>query len=187
MPKSVAAGSLSAAEFQRQESTRPCLGVSSCLLGHKVRYDGEHQLQPLIDRFLSEHFQLIHFCPEMAIGLGAPRAKIQLCERNNDIVCLDAASETIDYTSSLAGCCDSEQPWLTQICGYVLKSKSPSCGVSRVKTRYGDKLVADGQGIFAREIIRRYPDLPLIEEDALGDEMQRREFITLALALHARR
>ena len=166
---------------EHDSNQMPLLGVSSCLLGHKVRYDGNHQQQPLIDQYIAPLFQLIHFCPEVAIGLGVPRPKIQLCERGQQIVCLDQASETIDFTQSLAACCDSERSWLETICGYIFKTKSPSCGVTKVKTRYGKQLIANGQGIFARELIRRYPTLPVIEEDQLADITYRTRFIERAI------
>lgn len=164
------------------EKPRPLIGISSCLMGQKVRYDGEHQYQPLIHQYLTNTFNIMTFCPEMAIGLGVPRPKIQLVERDNRIVCLDQATETIDYTEQLAACCDSQQTWLDQICGYVFKTKSPSCGVSKVKTRRGNSLIPDGQGIFATELMDRYPRLPVIEEDQLSEKQARKSFIKAALA-----
>ncbi|WP_281282215.1 DUF523 domain-containing protein [Aliikangiella marina] len=164
------------------QKPRPLIGISSCLMGQKVRYDGEHQYQPLIHQYLTTTFNVMTFCPEMAIGLGVPRPKIQLVERNRQIICLDQATETLDYTQKLAACCDSQSSWLEQICGYVFKTKSPSCGVSKVKTRRGNALVADGQGIFATELMRRYPELPVIEEDQLADKHVRENFIQAAIS-----
>jgi len=172
MPQSIANQSL------------PQLGVSSCLLGHKVRYDGDHQYQPLIEQYLTRRFSLIHFCPEMAIGLGVPRPKIQLVSKAHQIVCLDQATETTDYTGQLAACCDSQKHWLDDICGYVFKTKSPSCGVTKVKTRIGHSLQPVGQGIFARELLERYPKIPVIEEDQLALPEIRTHFINQALEFH---
>ena len=160
---------------------RPLIGVSSCLMGQKVRYDGQHQYQPLIHQYLTESFNIMTFCPEMAIGLGVPRPKIQLVEKENRIVCLDQSTQTIDYTSQLIDCCDSQKSWLDQICGYVFKTKSPSCGITKVKTQRGADLVADGQGIFARELLNRYPGLPIIEDDQLTDDEHRNRFIESAM------
>ncbi len=64
---------------------KPKIGISSCLLGNRVRYDGEHQYNAKITETLDKHFELVPFCPEMDIGLGVPRSKIQLVEQSNQI------------------------------------------------------------------------------------------------------
>ncbi|WP_196139168.1 DUF523 domain-containing protein [Aliikangiella sp. G2MR2-5] len=140
------------------------IGVSSCLLGNKVRYDGEHQLQPNIIKLQNE-FELVPFCPEMEIGLGVPRPKIQLVQRDQQVVCLDQESYQIDYTPKLIKCCDAQKQWLDQISGYIFKTKSPSCGLTKVKTDIAGSLQPLGQGIFAKRLRQLYPDLPVIEED----------------------
>ena len=157
------------------------IGVSSCLLGNRVRYDGDHQYQPVIKEYFSDHFMLVAFCPEIEIGLGVPRAKIQLIERDTQIICVDQLTETKDYTRQLSQCCDSQSDWLKQISGYILKTKSPSCGLTKVKTRFGDQIKAIGQGIFARELLKRLPNLPMIEEDQLHNIEQRNTFINRVL------
>lgn len=153
------------------------LGVSSCLIGNRVRYDGEHKYQPLITQHFTKGFKLIPFCPEMEIGLGVPREKIQLVDIDDNIRCFDQKTLAIEYTDKLAECCDSQEIWLTRISGYILKTKSPSCGVTKVNTLYGNEMKATGQGIFANELMRRYPDLPLIEEDQLASDKARAAFV----------
>ncbi len=153
------------------------IGVSSCLIGNKVRYDGKHQLQDSIVELMQE-FELIPFCPEMAIGLGAPREKIQLIEINSQIHCVDQATQQKDYTQALRDCCEQEQHWLNQISGYIFKTKSPSCGLTKVKTDYHGEIVANGQGIFAQQLIKKYPNLPIIEDDEFQDPLLAKQFLT---------
>jgi len=142
-----------------------------------VRYDGEHQLNsPIIDT-LRERFELIPFCPEMDIGLGVPRAKIQLVNLGNEIHCLDQATHSIDYTNQLSQCCEQQSSYLKQLSGYIFKTKSPSCGLSKVKTDYQGSIKADGRGIFAKRLVELFPDMPTIEEDQFALAELRDRFI----------
>jgi len=174
------------------KSKKILIGVSSCLLGNKVRYDGGHQYQPLLPSIFSSHFELIPFCPEVEIGLGVPRAKITLIQQTNKLAiqssnttdstaerqtieCVDAATFSINYTEPLKACV--EQRWLSKISGYVLKTKSPSCGLTKVKIHINDKVLTKGQGIFAKQLSIKMPKLPLIEEDQLSSLQTRNAFI----------
>ena len=158
-------------------SKKPLVAISSCLLGHSVRYDGAHQLSPRLIALLEPHFELRPFCPEVEIGLGVPRAKIQLLERAGSIVCVDQASLQIDYTERLKQCCDSQSDWLKKISGYVFKTKSPSCGLSKVKTLRNGIIQADGRGIFARQLVQMLPELPVLEDDQVDSRSRMSAFI----------
>ena len=152
------------------------IGVSSCLLGNRVRYDGQHQYREAVDQ-LKRNFELIPFCPEVDIGLGVPRPKIQLIEIDDQIRCVDWDTHQIDYTQQLIDSCDNQKTWLSTICGYILKTKSPSCGLTKTKTIRNDQLVANGQGIFASRLNETYPNLPLIEEDEFENKEKVADFI----------
>jgi len=152
------------------------IGISSCLIGSKVRYDGKDQYHRLIVDSLTEEYELVPFCPEVAIGLGVPRPKIQLVEVNGQIACLDELTHQIDYTEQLNQCCE-QQSWFEGLSGYIFKTKSPSCGLSKVKTDYQGEIIANGQGIFARRLHQLLPELPLIEEDQFNDQKIRRDFL----------
>lgn len=156
------------------------IGISSCLLGHKVRYDGLDQYHPMIVQSLKD-YQLVPFCPEMAIGLGVPREKIQLVEVNQKTVCLDEKSHQIDYTSQLIQICDNQIEQLNKLSGYVFKTKSPSCGISKVKTDYQGLIKADGRGIFAKRLISLFPQLPVIEEDQFNQIKLRNDFMSAVI------
>ncbi|TQV88414.1 DUF523 domain-containing protein [Aliikangiella coralliicola] len=159
------------------------IGISSCLLGNNVRYDGGHKYDRLIVDTLNKEFELIGFCPEVEIGLGVPRPKIQLVNFNQETRCLDELTNQIDYTDQLAQCYDQNQSWLTSISGYIFKTKSPSCGLSKVTTKYLHKetenhiLKSDGRGIFARTLVERIPGLPVIEEDEFEQAERRQQFL----------
>ncbi|MET1255001.1 DUF523 domain-containing protein [Aliikangiella maris] len=160
------------------------IGVSSCLLGYKVRYDGEHQFNPSVKQLSDLDFKLIPFCPEVDIGLGVPRPKIQLVKRGTQIICLDKATYQIDYTQQLIDACNQQKKWLSQVSGYIFKSKSPSCGLSRVKTDDNGSLIPSGEGIFANQVKYLFPDLPIIEEDSLAHEDLARQFIDSVIKYH---
>ena len=157
------------------------IGMSSCLLGNKVRYDGGHQYQANIIKALGTEFELLPFCPELAIGLGVPRPKIQLVETGGLITCMDESTHTLDYTDKLSSCCDQQMQWLSQINGYIFKTKSPSCGLSKVKTDHQGVIKADGRGIFAQRLLELLPHLPTIEEDQFDIIERRSRFLRAVL------
>lgn len=152
------------------------IGVSSCLLGNKVRYDGDDQYQAEIKALESE-FKLIPFCPEMDIGLGVPREKIQLVKRGDKIHCVDQATYQKDYTQDLIQSCENQLAWLKQISGYIFKTKSPSCGLSKVKTDIEGEILTTGQGIFSTRFKQLFPKVPTIEEDEFKDPDLRKRFL----------
>jgi len=153
-----------------------CIGISACLLGQRVRYDGGHKHAPALTQALAQHFTLLPLCPEVAIGLGVPRARIALTKLNQQIRAV-RDSDNLDVTTKLARYADAASQQYDQLCGYVFKSKSPSCGLSGVK-RYAedDLLDAAGRGIFAARFTALNPALPLIEENA--DQRALAQFIS---------
>jgi uncharacterized protein YbgA (DUF1722 family)/uncharacterized protein YbbK (DUF523 family) len=154
------------------------IGVSSCLLGLEVRHDGSHKRDRFITDILSEHFDFIAHCPEMAIGLGLPRPAIRLQTFNNKVHLVDSKNHHIDHTDAMI---ESSQAYVKQmqpLSGYILKSKSPSCGMERVNL-YNDSGMPQktGVGLFASELMKAYPDLPVEEEGRLHDAGVRENFI----------
>ncbi len=157
------------------------VGISSCLLGEKVRFDGQHQLQPYIEQTLGRYFEFRSFCPEVAIGLGIPRKPIRLLRNNDEIRCVGLSDSSLDYTQQLIDCATDQHTWLQSVCGYILKKSSPSCGMERVKVYddadRGGRASRDGVGIYAATLMRDFPDLPVEEEGRLGDAVLRENFI----------
>jgi len=154
------------------------VGVSACLLGKKVRFDGGHKRSHFIADSLTGYFEFVPFCPEVAIGMGTPRQPIRLTgdARSPEAVGVKTPELVVtqplrDYGRKVAGNID-------ELSGFVFKKDSPSCGMERVKV-YGSKGMPErsGTGLFAREIMRTHPLLPVEEEGRLNDPGLRDNFI----------
>ncbi|MEJ2142082.1 MAG: DUF523 and DUF1722 domain-containing protein [Gammaproteobacteria bacterium] len=153
------------------------IGISSCLLGHEVRYDGGHKRHSYIESTLGQHFEFIPFCPEVDIGMGIPRAPIRLEWIDEQIHCVGVKDPRQDVTERLKKSADKQQYWQQDICGYILKKDSPSCGMERVKLYKNNMPERTGQGIYAARMMQNFPNLPVEEEGRLGDARLRENFI----------
>jgi uncharacterized protein YbgA (DUF1722 family)/uncharacterized protein YbbK (DUF523 family) len=160
------------------------LGISSCLLGEEVRFDGGHKHDALLTETFGQFFQWVPVCPEMEIGLGTPRESLRL-ERIAGSGRLIAPRSGADHTEAM-------QRWAGQrleelagldLHGYVLKKDSPSCGMERVRI-YDETGVAErkGTGLFAAALLARFPTLPVEEEGRLHDMPIRENFIERVFA-----
>lgn len=143
------------------------IGISACLLGQKVRYDGDHKHKAFMVETLSQWAELIPVCPEVAIGLGVPREPIRL-ESDGKVVRALGVDSRIDVSERLQGYGREMARELAGLSGYVFKSRSPSCGMKQVSL-YGPDGEIDqaGVGLYAAEIIRAMPELPMEEENRL--------------------
>ena len=163
------------------KSTAPLIqiGVSSCLLGEKVRYDGTSKKSNLVIATLSQEFTVIAFCPEMGIGLGTPREPIDLVHSANGLFSVRSHSDYgIDYSKKLRDYAQHLAQKFPQICGFVLKAKSPSCGIADTITHgEGGKENGVGQGLFTEETRRINPPIPVIDEIQFRDPQLRQRFI----------
>jgi uncharacterized protein YbbK (DUF523 family) len=153
------------------------IGISSCLLGEHVRFDGGHKRDAYIVGTLSEYFEFHPFCPEVAIGLGIPRPTLHLVKIDNAIGCVGKKDPTLDVTDRLRDVAEQQKDSHAGLCGYILKKDSPSCGMERVKVYEGNQLHRNGFGIYAQEMMRNNPLLPVEEEGRLGDPGLRENFI----------
>ena len=156
------------------------VGISSCLLGEKVRYDGGHKQNIYIQQTLGEYFEFHSFCPEIAIGLGVPRKPIRLVRfpANNEIHCVSTVAPDQDFTDDLTEIAGEQSPWHRELCGYILKAGSPSCGMRGVKVGGTEEMeVNDGTGIYAAAMMKNFPNLPVEEEGRLGDSRLRENFV----------
>lgn len=154
------------------------IGISSCLLGEEVRFDGGHKSSAYVKNTLAQYFEFVSFCPELAIGLGVPRPTIRLIKNNGQVRLVDGKDNSIDHTELMiersTDYCERMQP----VSGYILKSKSPSCGMERVNL-FNEKNFPEktGIGVFANELMKTFPDLPVEEEGRLNDPHLRENFI----------
>ncbi|MDA0207454.1 MAG: DUF523 domain-containing protein [Acidobacteria bacterium] len=153
----------------------PRVGISSCLLGEPVRHDGGHRKQPtLLDEFSSQ-IEWVASCPEVELGLGVPRETIQI-ELQQGSLALMTHDSRRDITDSMRSWAQQRAAALAamNISGYVFKARSPSCGVGSVAIVGGGH---DGTGLFAAELIRQLPNLPVVEEDQLATHSARQAFL----------
>jgi uncharacterized protein YbgA (DUF1722 family)/uncharacterized protein YbbK (DUF523 family) len=155
------------------------IGISSCLLGQQVRYDGGHKR----DRFLTETFgrfvEWVPVCPEVEAGFGTPREPMQLIGGHGSLRLVTVRTRR-DVTDQLARYASRrvEQLAREDLSGYVLKKDSPSCGPDRVKV-YGRSTppARGGMGLFAAALQQRYPFLPIEDEGRLSDPRLRENFV----------
>ena len=164
------------------------IGISSCLIGHQVRYDGSHKKDAWITQTLGQYFEFVPICPEVGVGLGVPRPTMHLIRRDNQLRAVNIKNEAIDHTDVLASYIDKVTSQLQQIYGYILKKNSPSCGMERVKVYNSNKPnlppERNGIGIFAQQLQQLLPLLPLEEEGRLCDPILRENFIGRVYVYH---
>ena len=160
------------------------VGVSSCLLGEEVRYDGGHKLDRYVTGVLGRWFEYVPFCPEALAGLGVPRPPIRLAGDPAAPRAVRVDDASIDVTGALEATSRRIVPELGSVRGYVFKRASPSCGVERVKVYHAPgKAPRMGRGIFARTVMEAYPLLPCEEEGRLNDPTLRESFVERVFAL----
>ena len=155
------------------------IGVSTCLLGELVRYDGGHARDRYVTETLGQYMAFVPVCPEMAVGFGVPREPIRL-EGDPVSPRLVTVKTKKDFTNIMADWAQRKVRELEEesVCGFIFKSKSPSCGMERVKvcTEKGMP-VKKGVGIFAGAFMEHFPRIPVVEERSLLDPHLREKFL----------
>jgi uncharacterized protein YbgA (DUF1722 family)/uncharacterized protein YbbK (DUF523 family) len=160
------------------------VGVSSCLLGEEVRYDGGHQKDAYITGVLAPFFTWVPVCPELEVGMGVPREPIRLVGEASAPRLVGITSGT-DHTERMNDFARRRVVALRrqELSGYILKRASPSCGMERVKLYAGEgPPTRSGVGLFARVLREALPLLPVEEEGRLNDPHLRDNFITRVFA-----
>ena len=162
------------------------IGISQCLLGDKVRFDGNHKHDRYITETLGQFFEFIPVCPEVAIGLGVPREPIRLEGEVAAPRAVGVRDKSIDATDRLLRYGRQVARDLGDISGYILKSKSPSCGMERVKVYHpgGGGSDSKGIGLFVKGFRERQTLVPMEEEGRLCDPVLRENFIERVFAYH---
>jgi len=152
------------------------VAVSACLLGQRVRYDGKHQENSIV-KSLAEYFDLLAVCPEVEIGLAVPRDKVSLHLQGNSVRMLTSATPVLDLTNKMQ---DYARSFVAKypLSGFILKDKSPSCGVKNCKQWQGDiEQDSLGSGIFAASIMSLCPELPMIQSHLIEQKQELNCFI----------
>lgn len=155
------------------------LGISECLVGGDVRHDGGHKSSSLPHEKLSGLFNFRGICPEVGIGLGVPRDAIRLVGEVEDPRCVSTKNSLVDVTARLKNYATQQIPSLNGADGYIFMKGSPSCGLFRVKVFGDDESPPryEGRGVYAAEVVRRCPNLPVEEAGRLFDPVLRENFV----------
>ena len=162
---------------------RPRVGISACLLGRAVRYDGGHKRNQFLNDTLSEHFEWVPVCPEVEMGLGTPREAIRLVQIEGETR-LRGTRSGEDHTHLMSSYVEQRIPELQSqsLRGFVLKKDSPSCGMERVKIYTNNMATRSGRGMFAEALLKAFPNLPVEEEGRLCDARLRENWVERVFA-----
>ena len=161
------------------------IGISSCLLGERVRYDGGHKRDDYLVDVVGRYVEWVPVCPEVEAGMGMPRETVQLTRVDGDIRMLTKAG--VDHTDVVDWFARQRVQTLKQarLSGYILKSRSPSCGKERVPVvQQEGAALRNGRGVFARRLMEALPHLPVEEEQRLHNLRVRENFIGRVFACY---
>lgn len=160
------------------------LGVSSCLLGKSVRFDGGHKLDHFLTDTLAQFFELVPVCPELEIGMGVPRESVRL-EGTIDSPKMISGKSGKDWTDKMHQWSENrtEEFKTENLSGFIFKRKSPTCGLFRVPVRQSNNIpLYEGRGLFAAAFVKEFSLLPVEEEGRLHDADLRENFLERVFA-----
>ncbi|SEQ51962.1 Uncharacterized conserved protein YbgA, DUF1722 family [Amphritea atlantica] len=175
------------------ETTDIPVGISACVMGEQVRFNGGHSQSKICQVQLAKHFQFEPFCPEVAAGFGIPRPTMRLTGNPDDPDLIfsrppaDGSNEPeADLSKQLMDACQPMLERCQRLDGFILKKDSPSCGMERVKIYQpsGHPHEQRGSGLFARALMQRFPNLPIEEDGRLNDAQLRENFVMRVFAHH---
>lgn len=155
------------------------VGISSCLIGEKVRYDGGHKLDRFITNTLGCYFEWIPVCPEVECGLPVPREAMHLVG-TPEVQRLITIKSNIDHTEKMRQWIKKKLQELEreELCGFVFKSKSPSSGISGVKIHHpAENRIRTGSGLFGGAFMKHFPLLPVVDDGRLHNDRFRVNFV----------
>lgn len=166
------------------ENQKPVIGISACLVGDKVRYDGCHKHNPMIESYIAPYATLLPICPEAAIGMGIPRAPIRLEQHHGAVTAKSRHGESLlpVYGKPIDEALNHFGKILvrshTNLAGYIWQSRSPSCGLGTtpiIDTVAGTKTL--GSGLVAQRLQQAKPQLPMVNDSDLLSPEDCRQFL----------
>ncbi|OLQ71263.1 hypothetical protein BIT28_03640 [Photobacterium proteolyticum] len=163
------------------------VGISACVLGQKVRFDGGHKQNRFAADELSKYFDFKPVCPEVGIGMTIPRRAIRLLQLPaGDERLVDSKDNDIDFTSQMQEFARQQIPHFGGLRGYVVCAKSPTCGMERVKLHIpnGNTVPGGSVGVYTRELMEKMPWLPVEEDGRLQDPVLRENFVFRVFSLN---
>ena len=163
---------------QLTDTDRISIGVSSCLLGNKVRYDGSDRYSATITEFFTANFQGIAICPETGIGLGVPRPPIQLIKQDDRVRARGVEDRQVDVTDALENYAQSIMDEHKSLYGFIVKARSPSCGMASCDLfDEQGRNIGKSSGIFVATLLHHQPTFPVIDDELLEQRDARARFI----------
>jgi len=163
------------------------IGVSSCLIGEKVRWNGDHKQNHYVREILAKYFECVSVCPEMEVGMGVPRETVALYGNLERTQMISKKTQT-DWTKPMQKYIEDRINALTreELCGYIFKSQSPSCGLGKVPVHaeFGGNKVRYGPGMFAAKFIQKFPLVPTEDEERLNNSRIRENFIVKVFSFY---
>jgi uncharacterized protein YbbK (DUF523 family) len=154
--------------------TKLKVGVSSCLLGQAVRYNGGHKRNQTVIDLLGDEFEAVPVCPEVEMGMGIPREPVHIVSDNERLVGIESRK---DWTEAMHIFNTEKLEELARLNlnGFIFKTRSPSCGIQAVPAH--PETSETTSGLFARAFMKQFPHIPVIDEEKLQDKQSRKNFI----------
>lgn len=166
------------------EGLKPKVGISACLLGQKVRYDGGHKRDFYLTEIFGRFVDWVPVCPEVELGMGVPRETVRLVGTAKRVRMIAEKSRK-DWTLAMRHFAALRTSELApvKLSGYIFKKNSPSCGIEKVRVYSSSGMPArDGRGLFAAAVMSRFPLMPVEEEGRLNDPALRENYIERVFA-----
>lgn len=162
------------------------VGISACLLGEQVRYDGGHKRSKMCLEDFAAFFDYQSFCPEVSAGFGTPRPTMRLVGDPADPTLTFVENSGEDLSEKLRAGFRDKLEQFSRVDGYILMKKSPSCGMERIKVYRDNGMPHEttSRGLFADALIKKFPQLPVEEEARLNDDRLRENFVMRVFAHH---
>ncbi|WP_200550792.1 DUF523 and DUF1722 domain-containing protein [Kosakonia sp. LAM2021] len=168
-------------------NTQPIIGISGCLTGSAVRFDGGHKRMGFVMDELAQWVTFKPVCPEMSIGLPVPRPALRLVQNSDSAILMRFShAPHDDVTQKMADFTRAYLPQVAVLSGFIVCAKSPSCGMERVRLydEKGNRGRKEGVGLFTGALLEHYPWLPVEEDGRLHDPLLRENFVERVFALH---
>ncbi len=169
---------------------RPKVGLSACLSGQPVRYDGRDKYAPVCMEVIGRYVEWVPLCPEVAVGLGIPRPPIDLVQDGGTIRAVNRQDPSLDATTALEAYAEQVGDAFPELCAYVFMSRSPSCALHSgrlYRAEDGELLSMSTPGRYAERWCAAHPDLPVIEAGDLDSIQAQAAFLCRVYLAHARR
>lgn len=162
------------------------VGISSCVLGERVRFDSGHKVSNFVTKELSPYFDFVSVCPEVGVGMPVPRPTIRLVSNEERVALVETKKPENDHTDNMLTYSANKVDELQseQLCGYIVCAKSPTCGMERVKVYSKNSAAKEGVGLYTQTLMQKMPWLPVEEDGRLNDPVLKENFITRVFCLN---